>query len=460
MILKQKRVGTVLPMTSLVSQTARAGSFAAGEKLLDWLVASHQKAWQVLPLHQTQLEEGSETKHIRSPYKGYGIGLDPRFHGSRVTNGQLSKFIQANQDWLPNYALFCSLRDHFGTDNWIKWPSNIRHRYPKSIKKWQKQLASQINYHMRIQAQLHAAYQRLYQKAGEKDIALIGDLPLYLSLHSPLVWQFQHLFEINAAGQLQRVSGIPVGPKSHFGRQVWGHPLYKWQDQSLIGEIEALFAIRLKYLAGLFNWVRLDHAKGLFVYGAMNPTSSQADQYLKGPGTQFLTAMIHFAHRYHLNIYAEDTGDNLKDLRKCLKLHHIPGIKIFKYAYDPVKQKFINQYLEINKYHHNTFAYTTTHDTQTLVSYLKQLSTSEIHLLCQKIAISQPLTIKQLAKAIRNKIIQSPAKMVLIPLQDWLYTTDRINVPGSERETDDPNWRYRMALPIEELPTDLYQPPA
>jgi len=462
MSLRKKRIGTVLPITSLVSKTTPKGTFAAGEKFIDWLAKTNQNAWQVLPLHQTQLEKNSKTKHISSPYKGYGIGLDPRFLGNNIplpSAEQLTEFIKNNNYWLENYALFCALRDHFETDNWSQWPADIKKRNKSSVKRWQKKLTPQINSHIKTQAQLHLSYKQLQKKATAQEIILIGDLPLYLSLNSPLVWQFQNLFDIDLAGKMQRTSGVPIGPKSHFRRQVWGHPLYKWQDKNLIPEIENLFKTRLKYLANLFDWVRLDHAKGLFFYATMDLTQKQSDQYLVGPGRKFLEKIINFAHQQNLNIYAEDTGDKLQELRKCLQSHQIPGIKIFKYAYDEKRKKFIDQYLEIDKYHPNTFAYTTTHDTETLMGYLQQLSATELNSLRKKlnINISKTTNLKTLAKQIINKIINSPAKMVLIPFQDWLYTTDRINIPGTEQEINDPNWRYQMTTMIEDLPLNLWE---
>ncbi len=458
MSLKKKRVGTVLSMTAMVSKHAQAGTFAAGEEFIKWLAKTNQHAWQVLPLHQTQLEKGSTNKHIPSPYKGYGIGLNPRFLSQSTPTPsaeQLTEFIATNSYWLTDYALFCALRDKFGTDNWHRWPTNIKQRTPTSIQKWQKQLATQIRLHIIIQAQLHLAYQQLQKKALAHKIILIGDLPLYLSLNSPLVWRFQHLFDLGKDGQLQHASGVPVGPKSHFKRQVWGHPLYKWQSQKLVPSIADLFKIRLTYLAQLFDWVRLDHAKGLFFYAVMDLTDAKNDQYLPGPGKKFLEKIISFAHQQKLSIYAEDTGDKLKELRQCLSHHQIPGIKIFRYAYDEKKKKFIDQYLKTDHYPPNTFAYTTTHDTKTLMDYLQQLSTTEVDTLRKKLKLPKTSSLKELAQQIRTKIINSPAKMVLITLQDWLYTTDRINTPGTEREINDPNWRYQMTVPIEDLPLNL-----
>ena len=89
------------------------------------------------------------------------------------------------------------------------------------------------------------------------------------------------------------------------------------------------------------------------------------------------------------------------------------------------------------------------------MGYLQRLSSDEVDALIKKLDINKTTNLKKIAKQIKNKIINSPAKMVLITLQDWLYTTERINMPGTEEEINDQNWRYQMNIPIEDLPTSL-----
>lgn len=446
-------------MTALVSNASQPGTFRAGEQFITWLSESGQNSWQFLPLHETQLVPGSVSKHHPSPYKGYGIGLDPRYLSPdfpQPSTKQINQFIQENNYWLDNYVLFCALRNHFGTDNWSLWPHEIKNRNPDSLKKWQEKLSSEIKLQINTQVQLHLAYDQLKTKAHDNEISLIGDLPFYLGLNSPLVWQYQHLFEIEPNGTLERVSGIPLGPKSHFGRQVWGHPLYKWQNSDLLPELNKLFKLRLKYLANQLDWARLDHAKALFSYGVINLANNNPDQYLDGPGNIFLEELINFAHHHSLQLYAEDTGDKLQQLSKCLHANHIPGIKIFRFAYNEKTQKFSNTYLDINQYPVNSFAYTTTHDTETLIGYLQLLSNFEIQHILQKIGIDSMATdLNSLAKLIRNKIIHSPSFMTLIPLQDWLLTADRINTPGTEQVASNTNWQYQMSISIDNLPTGI-----
>jgi 4-alpha-glucanotransferase len=445
-----------------VSKTEKPGTFAAGEKFIDWLVKSKQLAWQMLPLHETQLQKGSKSKHVPSPYKGYGIGLDPSYLKNDApipADGEINKFVKENKYWIHGYTLFCALRDHFGTDNWSKWPREIRKRENKALVKWQNKLAPAISKHVRVQVQLHLAYQVLQEKAQDNNILLIGDMPFYLCLNGPLVWEYQNLFEIEQSGVPLRVSGagvVSLGNNSHFGRQIWGHPLYKWQRPDMFLGIYKLFKVRLKYLKGLYKLARFDYANGLFIYGVINLSNRNLDSYEEGPGARFLEKIIKYSRRQHLALYAEDTGIQLADLRSCLRSHHLPGIKIFRFAYNEKRKEFHDQYLKIYRYPVSTVAYSTTHDTETLLGYLEILSNIEIIALAKKLHYNKSLNLKIFASWIRDKIINSKAKIVLIPLQDWLLTTERINIPGTEKEINDTNWQYQMSVAIENLPIEVY----
>jgi 4-alpha-glucanotransferase len=455
MISTTKRIGTLLPISALISNSATRGSFQAGLKFVDWLARSKQSVWQLLPLSETQLQNGSATIHVPSPYKGYCIGLDPKYLSPSditPTKRQLASFIKNNDYWLGNYALFCALRDYFKTDKWSKWPNDIRHHNEKVMIEWKAKLATEISNNISMQAKLYYSYKKIINSAKKHKILLIGDMPFYIGLNSPLVWQNQQLFDLDNMSIPRYVSGVLDSTKAHFGRQVWGHPLYQWQDKRLIPELKILFEIRLKYLASLFNYIRLDHAKGFYTYAAIDISNTKGDCNLNGPGDIFLTNLIHYSQHIRLKMYAEDSGANLAELRKCLHSHHLPGIKIFRFAYNEKRHIFSEQYIHIDSYPTNSVAYTTTHDTETLIGYLQNLSISERSNLCAKLKINPSKNIYDLAKEIRNQIINSPAKIVILPLQDWLLTTDRINIPGTEKEIGDTNWQYQMDIPIEDLP--------
>jgi 4-alpha-glucanotransferase len=411
-----------------------------------------------LPLHQTQLENNTSGNHVPSPYKGYGIGFDPQFLPddfkiNMPDEKELQAFEDEMKDWLEDYVLFCGLRDAFGTDDWRSWDKELMERDETALKQWKEKLSDDLKKYTIDQWQLHQAFWDMKKVADELDIQLIGDLPFYLSVRSPLVWAHQKAFQIHTDGSLQFVSGASNTKTAHFGRQIWGHPLYNWQyEQTVI----SLWEIRLRYLSKLFQVIRFDYITGLFEYGMKDPEHEENDKIATGPGARVFEQLCALSRSHNLSLIAEDSGRNIPAMHECMDRLTIPGIKIFRFALNE-KLNIINpHYAEIEKYQHNTVVYSTTHDTETLMGYLLLLSADQKNTLANISQLTYASDDKLFAQNIRNALIKSPAKIVIIPVQDWLLTTDRINLPGTEKEVDDPNWRYKLNVSIEQLPTKLF----
>lgn len=458
----KKTIGTVVPLSALWSNKNKEkhGNLDTALLFLDWLHSTGQTAWQLLPIHETPLIPGSKKNHVPSPYKGYGVGLDPIYLSPKLkrkkpTKKEIASFMTKQKKWLQNYSIFCALRDHFGTDNWTHWDADIRKRDTKAIEKWSNKLKKQIQAYIIEQWQLHHGFQKLRDKAHKYKIQLVGDLSFYIPLQSPLVWQFQHLFQLSKNGGMKKVSGLPDGPKAHFGRQLWGHPLYNWKDKACLDDIINLWKDRLDYTSQLFDVVRLDHAKGFFFYGSMHLTNPKLDSIEKGPGSKILKKIITYSYDIGLKLFAEDSGDRLKNLRDTLHLLNVPGIRILRFAYNEKRKKFSKRYANIGDYPSNTFAQTTTHDTETLLGYLNLLSIDEKKLLSKHCKVQFDPDNKLLAIRLRDALINSPAKTIIIPIQDWLITENQINIPGTEKTANDKNWKYRVSVPIENLPPAL-----
>ena len=444
-----KQIGTTVPLSSLnsITEPKKPGTFSAGLAFLDWLSKTHQQAWQLLPLHQTHLEPNSPTIHVPSPYKGYGIGLNPNFLSKTLPKPKPSSFdsfINTHGFWLNDYAHFCALQDYYKTDNWTKWDKSPLLK---------KKLTPQINQHIKLQWVLHHQYSLIQKSARKLNILLIGDLSFYLPIRSPLVWSNQHLFDIPASGELESVSGLPDGPKAHFGRQVWGHPLYLWQNPKLSTQITNLFKTRLTYLAHLFDFVRLDHAKGFYTYGSIDKTNQKNDSVKTGPGSTALKALLDHSQKIGLKVFAEDSGDRLIGLRNTLTKYNTSGIRVLRYALTIRKKPTLHpRFVNIANYPQNSLAITTTHDTETLLGYLNKLTIKQRQLLASATHTTYHSNPKTFATYLRQAIINSPSFISLVPIQDWLLTTDRINTPGTESDINDPNWRYQLKIPVEKLP--------
>lgn len=462
---EERTLGTAAPLWSLRSSRPGAGdeacgTFETGRRFLDWLSRTGQTAWQLLPLSRTHLEPGSKRIRVPSPYKGYGVGFDPRHLSPALRDvmplpEERRRFLKEQRWWIDDYALFEALTDRFGTDDWTAWPAAFRDRSPSALARFRKEGAEAIERAVVGQWRLSLDFDRLKAEARRRGIALLGDLSFYLPLRSPLVWANRACFDIGADGTLRRVSGVPDGPRAHYGRQIWGHPLYRWSHRGAWRAIAALWRRRVAYHAFLYDHMRLDHAKGFYAYGAMDVRDRSKDRILPGPGTAQLDAVIAEARARGLGLYAEDAGDRLEELRRDLRSRRVSGIRIFRYAYNEKKKIIEHDYAEPRHYPKNAFAYTTTHDTVTLMGYVRLLTMAETKKLCGHLVAALKTDARAQAATFRRLVLRSPAGTVILPIQDWLLSVDRINVPGTEKAVGDPNWRYRVPSPIEALPRTL-----
>lgn len=452
MIEKKKIIATLVPLSSLSSSKLSAkdqGTFAAGLPFLDWLERTHQNGWVMLPLNGTQLVSGSKKVHVPSPYKGYGIGLDPRYLSSSDKECD-SNFLVENGYWLDDYALFCALRDKFGTDDWREWPDEVKKYSPIGIKKWTKKLRKEIDFYKNEQCLLHTAFAKLKSKAKKNNIYLIGDIAYYMSLKSPLVWSNQDLFELGSEGELNDVSGILWG---HFDRQVWGHPLYKWGGRKQQKRVLKLWKLRLRYHSVLYDIVRIDHVKAFYKFGVLNINDRQKDGYKIGPGEKVVGELVDYSNKIGLKIFVEDSGHfKLDALIESQKKHSLASMRIYRFAYNEKTKLIIEGNADIGKYPKNTVVYTTTHDTETLVGYFSKLGKGVKKLLAEHAGTIYTSEDREFAKNIRDVVIASAARIVIVPIQDWLLIKDRINVPGTEKEIGDTNWSFKLKIPVEELP--------
>ncbi len=459
MLYKHKTIGTSIPLFSLKSEKTkklRNGTINDGIMFINWLAKTNQNAWQMLPIHETHLDKDS-SNHVNSPYKGYGIGIDPRFlseHNNPKKN-ELNEFVKDNSYWLSDYSLFCSLRDRFNTDDWTKWDIDIKKYTYDGVNKWQSILKDEIEKYIILQFNLHLEYKKMRENANNQKIKLVGDMQFYLPFNSPFVWKYQKLFAINPDGSLLKVSGIPYKKNAMYGRQIWGHPLYKWNNKEFNKQINSLFAVRLRYLSNLFDMVRIDHANGFFNFGVIDLKNPDKDYMSPGPGISAFKSLVREAQSLGLSVYAEDAGYDLDCLRKAMRDLGIPGVRVLRCAYDNEHNQFLEEHADICNYPADCMAYTSTHDTETLLGNIQNLTID------QKLKLSKRLNIEysednyKMVANLRNAAINSKARYVIIPLQDWFSTTERINIPGTESPNNDSNWGYRMAETIENLPTDL-----
>ncbi len=137
--------------------------------------------------------------------------------------------------------------------------------------------------------------------AAERDVRLIGDVPIYVAADSCDHAAHPELFLPDGY-----VAGAPPDPLNELG-QKWGNPLYDWD--ALSREDYRWWTERLRRMLGLFDAFRIDHFRGFVDYWAV-PTRETAREghWSRGPGAAlFLAAERELGT---LPVIVEDLGDD------------------------------------------------------------------------------------------------------------------------------------------------------
>ena len=247
-------------------------------------------------------------------------------------------FLQHSAHWLPAYAQFMAARSGYPEDFY---------RFPQFMFEQQ--------------------WKRLKAYANERGIALIGDIPIYVSGDSVDFAEHPELFQLDAEGHPRQIAGCPPDSFSATG-QLWGNPIYDWDYHRKTGY--AWWIARMRRCFELFDVVRVDHFRGFDEYyaipaGAKDATSGHWE---KGPGIALFDALK--AALGEKKIIAEDLGYVTDSVRKLVEDSGFPGMKLLEFGFDSRES---GDYRPCTWPEH-AVCYTGTHDNQTLSAWMKEIS--------------------------------------------------------------------------------------
>jgi len=343
----------------------------------------------------------------------------------------------SNGGWLDDFALFAALKEHYRGECWTSWDFDIRTRKPSALKRARQTLATQIRFHKFVQFIFDTQWSNLRKYCNDKNIALIGDIPIFVAHDSADCWAHPHLFALDKSGEPKFVSGYPPDAFSPKGQR-WGHPQYHWPSHAR--ENYQWWIDRFAATFKRFDAVRIDHFLGfdrLWQIPASAP-SAASGIWIKTPGHDLFDALMRAIG--DAPIIAEDLGLLIPSAEKLRDRFNFPGMRIMQFGFgDP--------YHLPHRHVKRSVIYTGTHDNDTIVGYFDKL---------KRDARRNKDTAKQIAKAkeylgtdlsevhwdmIRIGMM-SAADTAIFPIQDLLGLDGkhRMNIPG----TEEGNWHWRL----------------
>ncbi|NNM59147.1 MAG: 4-alpha-glucanotransferase [Legionellales bacterium] len=468
----QRSSGLLLHPTSLANQFAIGDLGSCAYEFADFLSQSGQSWWQMLPINpvgrsyspyqtistfagnplllspEKLMEEGFLNKSeliclssanpkkinfslaIRQKQFWLKLAFE-RFQASAFAKMQtdFNDFIEKEASWLIDFSLFMAIWKKERIADWTRWRRDLRLRQPHALALARKNLDDDIRYQQFVQYLFARQWRSLQNYCAQKDIKLIGDVPLFVAHHSSDVWSHPEIFKLNDDGRASVVAGVPPDDFSSTG-QCWNMPVYRWDVLEKQGY--TWWIQRLRMTLSRFDMVRLDHFIGFVrTYEIPMPALTALNgQYQPGGGINFFSAI-----REALGVcpfIAEDLGNKTPEVDALREELHIPGLNVMQYA-------FYEDELPAWYHEKNTVVYTGTHDNDTIMGWFEQLSPEKRnHVKKQLKNIEQPINWELI-----NLAWQSQADITLAPMQDvlGLGSDARMNVPGKKIG----NWHWRLS---------------
>lgn len=464
-----RKSGILLHVSSLPSPYG-IGTFGKDAyRFVDFLKRSHQAYWQILPLGPTSYGDSPYQTFSAFANNPYFIDLDmlvrqrlltkedivltvanpnrvdyaklyeerfivlrKAFERFNQKNKRYLKFLKDNRYWLKDYAFFMALKAHHGGASWMEWEDAIRMRERQAMSHYRSFLKQDIAFYQFIQFLANDQWKKLKKYANQRNVEIIGDMPIYVSYDSADVWAHPEYFYLDGRRLPIEVAGVPPDNFSVDG-QLWGNPLYDWERLKQDGF--SWWVDRVRQSFELFDMIRIDHFIGFQNYYAVpyGDLTARNGVWKKGPGIELFKAIQ--KRIGDANIIAEDLGVVTPEVRKLLTDTGFPGMKLLQFAFDhQIDSEFLPHH-----HHENMVVYTGTHDNDTTETWFSKLSKEDLTFCLTYINhAGRKSRVDSLIKA----TLASVANTAIIPMQDYLNlgSEARMNIPS----TTGNNWVWRM----------------
>ena len=282
----------------------------------------------------------------------------------------------------------------------------------------------------------------LKRYANERNVFIIGDLPLYVAYDSVDVWLRPKLFKLNPDLSLKKIAGVPPDFFTDIG-QLWGNPVYHWAEHKKRA-MRGGSSVCARHLCSMTSFGSIISAGSTDITrsrrAASMPCTACGGQ---APRASFFKRRKKRSEASH---HCGRSGIQDAGVRRLVRETGYPRMKIMGFAFDGnARNEYLPKYIE-----ENSVCYTGTHDNDTMLGMLLEMSAKRYRVFVDGVQkmlsyfgeSDRPNSKKDVVKAVVKIAMLCPSRLTVIPIQDILVLDNRsrMNLPGTVGE----NWKFRL----------------
>jgi 4-alpha-glucanotransferase len=434
--------GVLLHLSSLPGPHGVGDLGPAAPRFVDWLSASGQRFWQMLPVNP--IGDGDSPYSSLSAFAGEPlfVALEPlvadgllpasALRAPRRLAGRTCRYEEARTFRMPRllaaYASFCERKG----ERQGSYRAFLR-RNDSWLDDWCEDAADRDGgtegFHAFVQYCFDAQWSALRTYAQQRGVRLIGDVPIFVGLESADVRRRPELFRLRSDGRPEVLTGVPPDSFSATG-QLWGQPHYRWPVHRASGF--AWWVERFRRAMHLFDLVRIDHFIGFHNAYEVPGDAKDARRgaWKPTPGGELLEAVR--AGLGSLPLVAEDLGMVTAGVHALRDRFGLPGMRIVQNGF------YEDDSPDLPCRHPvHSVVYPGTHDNEVITGWWRSVGRDVRDRFRAYVGdTGEPVWL-----ALLRASMQSPAALVVTQLQDalGLPPSSRMNRPGTPRG----NWTWR-----------------
>ncbi len=369
---------------------------------------------------------------------------------------ELERFV-TDRAGLDEYAAFRAVGDRRG-EPWQLWPGRLREGRLAPADYDEEDQRYYLYTQWAAEQQIHA----MAKEARRRGPGLYLDLPLGVHGSSYDVWRERDLFAEEAS------AGAP--PDSLFTKgQDWGFPPLQPERLRERGYDHLIDCLRhhLEH-AGL---LRIDHVMQLHrLFWIPRGLGAAGGVYVTYPAEELYAVLSLESHRHRAMVVGENLGTVPPEVNEAMDRREILGMYVVQYELQPGSQG-------LREPPAKSAASLNTHDMPTFQAFWQAKDVDELESLGfftpdqarqekeRRAAIRWgmeealhpeergrgPATEDAVLRARLDHLASSPARMVLVNLEDLWHETEPQNVPGTHTERS--NWQRKARFSFEEFST-------